>query len=51
MDRNHPRVIKRRLWSVAGSSVASVVGVWALARYCGNIPASVRYAIVDELTR
>ena len=51
MDRNHPKVVRRRLWSVAGSSVASVVGVWALARYSNVIPASVRDSHSQKLRR
>jgi hypothetical protein len=44
LTRNHPKVIKARLWSVGISSLASVTAVWALARWKGLFRTNVRAA-------
>lgn len=43
LDRNHPKVIRARLWGVATSSLLSVAGVGALLRYTGQLSSQVRF--------
>jgi prenyl protein peptidase len=49
LARNHPKVIKARLWSVGLSSLTSVAGVWAIARWKGLFRTDVRDTSVSFL--